>query len=230
MTSLSVSSLTDALSDALRLRIIEGKLGPGEGLAEAGLAKQYEVARPTAKAAIERLVSEGLLERAAHKTARVPVMSLERVQDMYYARDFLESQAYRYLAERKALPEEAIEANERLRIASDNHALSEFVDSDIDFHRTLIDALGSARITKIHRSLINEMRLCLVQVQSHNLLEPTIISTEHGLILEAIRNGDPNLAAQRGRAHLERARKQLTDHLIAPTHTGMSSTQPMASQ
>jgi len=213
MTSLAVLSLTDSLTKVLRTRIIEGDLGPGDGLAEAGLAEQYDVARPTAKAAIERLVSEGLLERGAHKTARVPVMTLARIGDMYFARKLVECQAYRLLAERRLIPDEAVRANENLRAAAESGVLTDLLDSDVCFHRSLIDMLASPRITRVHRMLINEMRLCLVQVQSHKLLDPLIIANEHAGILDAIKDGDEDLAEARGRAHLDLAVGRLTRYL-----------------
>jgi DNA-binding GntR family transcriptional regulator len=213
MSSLSVLSLTESLTNALRARIIQGELGPGDGLAEAGLAGQYNVARPTAKAAIERLVSEGLLERAAHKSARVPIMDLARIQDMYFARKLVECEAYRLLAERRSIPQAAVRSIESLRSAADSGAVADLVDSDVRFHRALIDELKSPRITKVHGMLINEMRLCLVQVQSQKLLDPETIADEHAAILDAIGAGSGDLAAEYGRAHLDRAEAQLTSHV-----------------
>jgi hypothetical protein len=46
------------------------------------------MARPTAKAALERLVYEGILRRATNKTARVPLMDADDIRDLYYSRAF----------------------------------------------------------------------------------------------------------------------------------------------
>lgn len=215
MASLSIRSLTDALSDSLRGRILAGDLLPGHRVTEAGLAAHYEVARPTAKAAIERLSAEGLLERDAHRSARVPVLDAERVRDMYFARRLIECQAYRLLAEHKEVPELATRANEQLRDAAGHGRLADVVDSDITFHRALIDGLDSERVTKTHGVLINEMRLCLIQVQAHRLLDPLIIANEHASILDAIAAGDAERAAQQGKAHLDNAEARLTGYLGA---------------
>ncbi|MGH3359472.1 MAG: GntR family transcriptional regulator [Nocardioidaceae bacterium] len=213
MPSLSVQSLADALTDSLRSRIMAGELHAGDALTEAGLASHYEVARPTAKAAIERLVAEGLLERSAHKRARVPTMDLSRIADMYFARELVECQAYRLLAGRRALPDEAVRANDDLRSAAESGALPDLVDADVRFHQMLVHALESPRISKIHGALINEMRLCLVQVQAHRLLDPGIIADEHASILQAIGDGDSETAAERGTAHLNHAKAKLTEYL-----------------
>ena len=64
-------SIVDAVASDLRSRIFAGELGSGDALTESEVASAYDVARPTAKAAIEKLVAEGLLDRGTHKTARV---------------------------------------------------------------------------------------------------------------------------------------------------------------
>jgi len=98
-------------------------------------------------------------------------------------------------------------------VRADAGEISNYLDSDVCFHRSLIDMLASPRITRVHRMLINEMRLCLVQVQSHKLLDPLIIANEHAGILDAISDGDEDLAAERGRAHLDLAVGRLTRYL-----------------
>lgn len=213
MSSLSVHSLTDALTDSLRSRITAGELDPGDPITESGLASHYDVARPTAKAAIERLVSEGLLERVAHKSARVPLMNIDRVRDMYFARQVVECESYRRLAESGQVVDDAATANTDLREAAETGALVELVEADVRFHRALIAALSSPRISRVHGTLINEMRLCLVQVQAYDLLEPAVIADEHASILDAIRDTDGALAAERGRAHLEHAESKLLGFL-----------------
>lgn len=212
MPTLSVLSVTDALTDELRARIVGGDLVPGDALAEVGLARDYDVARPTAKAALERLISEGLLEKVAHKSAQVPVMDIPRIHDMYFARKLVECQVYRLLAKRRSIPDEAVTAIDSLRGAAEEGALSHLVDADVRFHRSLVDDLGSLRVSKTHGALINEMRLCLVQVQAHKLLDPMIIAGEHAAILDAIRIGNEDLAADLGEVHLERAEAKLTGY------------------
>jgi DNA-binding GntR family transcriptional regulator len=225
MGSLSVQSLTDALTTELRRKIFSGELVPGDSLAEVKIAEQYDVARPTAKSAIERLVSEGLLERAAHKTAQVPVMDIPRVHDMYFSRGLIECQAYRILSERKIVPPAAIQANQDLLNATD---ASELVDFDVKFHRSLIDALESPRTSNAHGKLISEIRLCLAQVQINKLLDPGIIGTEHSSILEAIGAGNGDLAAHYGRVHLDHAEFELTRHMAQFDLVGLSTASKQA--
>ncbi|MGO4750780.1 GntR family transcriptional regulator, partial [Streptomyces sp. 2MCAF27] len=100
---LKATSLIDALVVELREQILDGRIVGGTALTETEVAKQYEVARPTAKAAIERLTAEGLLRRDAHKSARVPVFDADDIADLYFTRACVERQVMRELARRRSV-------------------------------------------------------------------------------------------------------------------------------
>src|SRR5690625_3405506 len=140
-------------------------------------------------------------------------MDIERINDMYFARQIIECESYRRLAFQQCLPDDAAAANEELRAAAQSGTLANLVEADVQFHRTLIAQLASARISRVHESLINEMRLCLVQVQAYELLDPSIIADEHASILTAIGAGEPDVAADRGQAPLEHAHSKLVGYL-----------------
>ncbi|WP_368496564.1 GntR family transcriptional regulator [Herbiconiux sp. A18JL235] len=110
-------SAVDAVGDDLRRRMFAGELVGGELLKEAVVAAEYGVSRSTAKAAIEKLTAEGLLERSANRSARVPRLTAADVHDIYRTRLRLESSALRELAAARRAPREAAEANARVRAA-----------------------------------------------------------------------------------------------------------------
>ena len=107
----SALSIVDALAADLRDRIFRGALTSEDPVTETEVARTYEVARPTAKAAIEKLVGEGLLQRGAHKTARVPVIGPDDVRDIYRTRQTLEADVLARLAQSRIVPDEARVAN-----------------------------------------------------------------------------------------------------------------------
>ncbi|MGH3626268.1 MAG: GntR family transcriptional regulator, partial [Sciscionella sp.] len=213
--SLTVRSLIDALADSLRERVFT-ELTPGALVGESEVSRKYEVARPTAKAAIERLVQEGLLRRDAHRSARVPVIGSEDAEDLYFTRSCLESEVMRRLATTATVPDTAEQAIRELAAAATGRGLSNLVEPDIRFHRTLVDALGSPRLSRMHAGIMGEMRLCMVQVQAHHLLDPAVIVAEHTDILKAIADGAANDASAVLVAHLDRARALLTNDLRSP--------------
>ncbi len=60
---LQVTGVVDAVASELRAAVFEGELTQGQLVTEAWAAERYGVARASAKAAIEKLVAEGLLQR-----------------------------------------------------------------------------------------------------------------------------------------------------------------------
>jgi DNA-binding GntR family transcriptional regulator len=208
---LKVPSLVDALYEAVRESVLTGELAGGSPVTEKQLSTEYEVARPTAKAVIERLTHDGLLRRDANKTARTPLMTVADIRDVYYSRGFLEREVVTALARRRKdrVPIDAHRHNDELRAAAAESSLMALVAADIAFHRSLVDDLGSRRLSRMYSLLSGEVHLCMAQVQAHHLLDATIILEEHAGILEAIEAGDARQASRRLDAHLKRACDQL---------------------
>ncbi|MDJ0376956.1 GntR family transcriptional regulator [Cryobacterium sp. PH31-L1] len=204
----AATSIVDAITTDLRNRLFSGELTPEVALTETEIAASYNVARPTAKAAIERLVGEGLLMRGLHKTARVAVLGPDAVRDIYLARAYLESEIVRRLAAQKLAPTGAVAANQEIANLTAGSPM-DLIEPDIRFHLSLIDAVGSERVNKMYQSLMSEVRLCMTRVQSLNLLEPGLIHAEHQRILELLEAGDGEAAAQLLDDHLGRARERL---------------------
>ncbi|MFE7975735.1 GntR family transcriptional regulator [Streptomyces shenzhenensis] len=210
---LVTQSVGDALVTSLRERILADEITAGTAVTEASVATEYKVARQTAKAGIERLVGEGLLERTAHRSARVPLLDETRVQDLYFARGVIEVRAYELLASERLLTPEALAAHEAFQACSTGSNVADIVQADVAFHRALIDGLESDRLSRAHSVIINEIRLCLAQVQNAHLLAPAEIAEEHQTIITAIRDGDVPRAGEVGLEHLRHAERNLLEYL-----------------
>lgn len=206
--ALGVVGVVDAVTSQLRGRILSGAIRAGAPLTEAAVSAAYGVARPSAKAAIEQLVASGLLTRTAHRSARVAGTDPDAVRDVYRTRARLESAALRELARTKNVPPAAVAANEEIRRmpAGPDPAT---VDPDLRFHTALIDALGSERTSRMYRTLLDEARLCMGQVQGRRLLDAATISTQHADMLDALSRGDGDRAAAVLAAHLSSAEERL---------------------
>jgi DNA-binding GntR family transcriptional regulator len=204
----SATSIVDAIAIDLRTRLFSGELTPGFPLTETEVATSYDVARPTAKAGIEKLVAEGLLVRGVHKTARVVELGPAAVRDIYLARAYLESEVLRRLARTRIVPEAAAEANREIASVGGGPAM-DVVEPDMRFHLSLIDAVGNERTSKMYRSLVSEVRLCMTRVQSLELLGTALIQAEHQKMLDLIEVGQGEAAALLLDEHLGRARERL---------------------
>lgn len=212
-------SIVDAVAEDVRASIFGGSLGGGALLTEAEIATRYEVARPTAKAAIEKLVAEGLLQRGSHKSARVPTLGPEDVADLYFTRRFIEMEVVRQLAASGHVPPGALQAdNEALAaLQADREALAAgraplaSIEPIIRFHSSLVDALDSPRFSRLFASLIGEMRLCMVQMGSQSLLRVEAVVAEHQKIAERISAGDEEGAVLALADHLSFGQARLLD-------------------
>ena len=226
-------SAVDAVGDDLRRRMFAGELVGGELLKEAVVGGEYGVSRSTAKAAIEKLTAEGLLERSANRSARVPRLTAADVHDIYRTRLRLESSALRELAAARHAPREAAEADARVRAAGAAGAAGAepsvggaevvrepgsaiaSVEPDMRFHAALVEAIGSERLERMYGSLVDEARLCMVQVQGRSLLAVDRIADEHDEILRRLAAGDAGGAVEVLTAHLTRASERLEAALDA---------------
>jgi DNA-binding GntR family transcriptional regulator len=205
-----VSTLEGAYS-ALRGRILDQREAPGATVTEAAVSSLLGVSRPTARGAIERLVTEGLLRREPHKAARVPALSADDIRDVFDSRAIVESAAVANLAAHGSLPAPALEAHRRL-LAADH---DDFADADIAFHRALVAGQSSPRLARMHHVLMGEIELCIGQVQAHRLLSPRDLEKQHQGILDAVIAGDAARAAQLTTEHVAGARDALLSHYSA---------------
>lgn len=209
MTVEPSSVLPDSIADRLRASIISQQDAPGSTITESAVALRFGVARPTARIAIERLVSDGLLRREAHHAARVPELSRDDIVDLYNNRAIVESAA---IAALRSIPAAALEAH-RAILASDD-----FAEHDILFHRALVAGQPSPRLTRLHELLMGEIELCIGQVQAAQLLTAAQVGAQHQGILDAITSGDSAKAAALTRAHIEHSRDTLLAHLDRTTN------------
>lgn len=209
---LGVIGIVDAVTRQLRSGILTGDIAAGTPLTEARVSEMFGVARPSAKAAIEQLVASGLLDRTAHRSARVVSMDAATVRDVYRTRTRLESAVLRELAAGQTVPQAAIDANAEI-VALPAGPSAASVDPDLRFHTSLIDGVASERTSRMYRSVLDEVRLCMAQVQGRRLLDAQLIGAQHADILAAVSAGDGERAAVLLAAHLESAEERLVEAL-----------------
>jgi DNA-binding GntR family transcriptional regulator len=208
-------SVVEAIAQDLRHRLFSGAFQPDSFVTELDVATTYDVARPTAKAAIERLVAEGLLVRNANKSARVRSMSPEDIRDVYFTRFCLEREAIRVLTLSRSFPEEALVAIAEVRAVGAISSLTA-VEPDVRFHLMLVRAVGSPRMERLYQNIMGEVRMCMAQVQSGSLLRASVIADEHEHIVKHIAEGDVDASIEELAGHLERARDRLLAATLPP--------------
>jgi len=209
MPNLEVPSLVDALVDALRKEVLSGELAPGETVTEQDLASRFDVARLTAKAAIERVVQSGILRRSVNKSAHVPLLAQADIADLYLSRIVFERAIVRSLAKTAALPPGARTALHELEAAIATDSILDAAAGDINFHRALVGGAGSPRLTKMFATVAEEAHLCMAQEQQRGAFGPEQNYSEHLAIANAIEDRDPDLAANLMMEHLRAAAERM---------------------
>ncbi|CAN5395508.1 GntR family transcriptional regulator [soil metagenome] len=207
MSTENSAVLPEQLAQQLRASILKQIEAPGSTITEAAVALRFGVARPTARQAIDRLVADGILRREAHHAARVPELSRDDIVDLFDNRAVIESAA---IAALRSIPEDALDAHRSI-LAESDVADGDFAEADIAFHRALVAAQPSPRLTRMHALLMGEIELCIGQVQVGQLLTASEVAAQHRVILDATTAVEPERAAQLTRDHIRGSRDALLD-------------------
>ena len=158
------ATLSDLVTAQLRESILAGIYEPGAQLNESALARQLEVSRGPLREAMQRLVQEGLLNSRPHRGVFVPELTNVDRADIYFAREAIETAALRHVIEAGQAVEVATTLSRYVRsmmAALDAGDWAAVIDHDLDFHTHLVNAAGSARLSRMYGSLIAETRMCL---------------------------------------------------------------------
>ncbi len=209
--TIEAASLADGVSSALREDIIAGSVPPGLRITEAWVAKRFGVARPTAKAALDRLIGAGLLRRGPRRSATVPKLEAADIRDIYFSREPIEALAVGQLADSRSLPVEAEAALRSMGAAAERGAHLAHTEADIEFHRRLVAGVGSERLSRMHDAIMGEAELCIAQVRQHDLADLDHLTRLHVAIADAIRAGDHGAAVAALKNDLDTCREALLE-------------------
>ncbi|HEY8546466.1 MAG TPA: GntR family transcriptional regulator [Acidimicrobiales bacterium] len=197
--------LREAVQDAIRAAIVEGRYPQGERLLEDQLAQELDVSRNPVREALQALATEGFVVIEPRRGARVASVSPERAVELFQVREVLEGLAARLAAERRT-PEqlEALQAivreGEQLVAAG---RLNELPELNNRFHVALHDAAGNGMLTDV----LGRLGPVITWVYARRIAERSTHSwSEHAAIADAIAAGDAELAYERACAHIAAAR------------------------
>lgn len=134
------------LAEKLREELLDGTLPAGTRLKEEVLAERFAVGRYTVRWALRTLVAAGLLEHEVNRGARVPELSVARVDELYEYRTILEVGSLRVgMAQHQPLT--AIEeATAALVGLPPDTPWPEVIDIHQEIHRTIVRWSGNTRL------------------------------------------------------------------------------------
>jgi DNA-binding GntR family transcriptional regulator len=196
-------SLPEAVSRALRHRILNNELPAETRLVEANLADEFGVSRGTIRDAMRSLQAEGLIAIVPRRYSVVTRMSPEDAEDVCFARYVLEDAGFDhgFGSNRKALVRNLRVAMEHMSVAARTDDLDALVAGDTRFHELLIDVSGRHRLKDLWSMLNSQMGALMreeIDRQGISLLDAV---ERHRGILEAVSEGDVTRLRRELRIH-----------------------------
>jgi DNA-binding GntR family transcriptional regulator len=201
-------SRVDLIFDTLGDEIVSGQIPPGEKLPEEALARRFGTSRGPLREALRRLEERRLITRIANVGARVRRFTADDFRELYDVRSALEGLAARLAAERSDRASLAA-----LRCAYQAHVDAVEADTehvrqqDLDFHHALAKASGNAMLIGLLCSdfyaFLAICRRQFVRVPGRD--RRALI--EHSRVLDAIEDGDGELAELLIRRHILHAKR-----------------------
>ena len=194
----------DQIVDELRRMIVSGEMPRGSRLPQDELAKRFNSSITPVREALRALEADSLVVAEPHRGVRVAGVDFERVQATYILRRLAESFAMRRAAIRLS-PHELRQADSllaNLKECAARRDVPAMRALNREFHFFFYQRCGLP-------GLIQEIE-ALWRVFPWDLLldspQPAETSdSEHESILDAVRRGDPDAAADAMGAHLSRS-------------------------
>jgi len=208
-------SLSEKIYEVLKDQIINEELKPGQRLLDDRLASIFGVSRTPVREALTRLASEGLVEIVPRSGVYVKKLTKEEVEEIYEVREVLESLAARKAAE--FMPERQIKQLlillEKAKASVEKDLVKAHIDLDVRLHDLIIENCHNKTLATIMTNLYTLIHVFRVRVGKNKQIAKRA-TEEHGAILEAIRERDPDKAEKAMREHIQKSRSYIYDMKI----------------
>ena len=207
--------LRDVVFENLRGAILEGKLKSGQRLMEVQLAEQLGVSRTPIREAIRKLELEGLVLMLPRKGAYVADMSFKDLIDVLEIRATLEGLAASLASERRR--DEDIKGLEKLAKEFEDSVKNGDIESvlkkDIEFHEYIFSLANNNKLYQLINSIWEQVHRFRVMYVSDYEASLSLVD-EHNKILQAIKDGNCELAKKYATEHIEIAEQFFMENAV----------------
>ena len=195
-------SLEAQAADLLRRQILRGNLRAGERLLETPIAERYGLSRGTIRAALRRLIEEGLVCHIPYTGYQVIDFSDQDLWELYTLRGALESLGTRLAAlridERGVAELRAAFSQLQTAAQSGDHEGADRLDREL--HKLIIRLSGHERLLQHYVRVENQFRVYIAL--SNRELDAREICESHRELVESICAGDAERAEKLARANI----------------------------
>jgi DNA-binding GntR family transcriptional regulator len=207
-------SLNSAAADKLREAIVTGAIAPGVRLTEVALASRMALSRGTIRAALHRLVTEGLVVQRPYAGWEVSSLTARDAWELYTLRGALEALAARLAAKNMDATKRhtLLEAFERLKVAAGSDDPKAITDADLGVHKTIVSLSGHRRLAEQYALVEHQVRMYIASTNAR-LPRRDLVVQEHEGFVQAVARGDADEAERLACEHSEFAGNDLVAHL-----------------
>lgn len=195
--------------DRLKAYLLSGKIEPGERINQEMCAEILNVSRTPIREALQRMVSEGLVEKNESRGFRIPELSMDELEELFDMRSVLEAFAMRLVCQR--ITEEVVqklkycieESEEALR-RNDPEGIFK---ANTSFHNTLYLLIQDR---KRFLFTLNNMKEHILKYRKQTLMHLSRARksiSAHKKIVFALESKDPNLAEYLMRLHIQESKE-----------------------
>jgi GntR family transcriptional regulator, rspAB operon transcriptional repressor len=190
----------------LRDMILALALAPGTVLSRVELQRQFRLSSTPIRDALMRLEAAGLVDVFPQSGTIVSLIDVPLARQAQFLRRAIEQEAVRVLAE---APDPALIDQLRALIGEQRRLFGEqnlerFNEADLAFHKRLYEAAGVPHLWTLVRDRsghIDRIRRLHLPIGD----KAAQIVSDHAAIVDAIANGDPDLAQSELHGHLSRS-------------------------
>lgn len=214
-----VEAAQDVVFGWLKKHILTLPRSEASFLTEAEVCRATGMSRTPVREALLRMEADGFLRILPKKGAYVPPITEAEVEAIMQARGLVED----FCVRRAALLADLVAAElERLLREQERQlkAPLEIIESDREFHRTIVRAADNPVLVDFYESLRDrQMRMGIHAIATSERRIANVL-TEHRAIVEGVRSGDPERAAVAMAEHLARTLVVLRLPVVTPLARG----------
>jgi len=201
--------LSSQVKDRILTWILQGDLPPGSRLVETRLARQLGTSQAPIREALRDLASLGFIETQAYKGSWVRKPSKRELVDAVEVRAELEGLAARLAAERRS--EQCItdleDLFEAMAAAAERGDPHDHAMLNARFHARIVESSGNETLQR-HWSMLEPFGRTYITASAEGI-DLHWLGARHRGILDAIRDQNPDLAAEKARSHAEEVKEML---------------------
>ena len=193
-------ALRHDVRDGLVRAILDGEYSPGDRLIEMQIAREYGTSQGPVREALRELEVLGFVRNEPHRGTYVRDSWQRGMLELYQLRGALEEFATRLATPLLGGDASALQAEvDAMSAAAAEGDVESVVDHSEGFHRLIIDASGNRLLSNVWTGLSIAEHTELTMVALPVALETVAVA--HQPIVDAIADGDVELACRRSREH-----------------------------